>query len=103
MIHSFWTVRYSSMVRHPKMRPKDGFRDSIFPLKLCAKFGVILHIFAKRVGWFLKILRVILDPQKCELPSLKKRGQRRREGKRGNKENSGVSSILSQTKSIKCM
>ena len=62
------------------------FRPSISLLKLYAKFGVILHIFAERVGWFLKILRVILDPQKVELPSLKKRGQSRREGKRESKE-----------------
>lgn len=62
------------------------FRLSISLLKLYAKFGVILHFFAERVGWFLKIHRVILDPQKDELPSLKKRGQRRREGKRERKE-----------------
>lgn len=62
------------------------FRPSISLLKLYAKFGVILHFFAERVGWFLKILRVILDPQKGELPSLNKRGQRKREGKRERKE-----------------
>ena len=34
------------MVGHPKMRPKDGFRDSIFPLKLCAKF-LSTYIFSR--------------------------------------------------------
>ena len=55
------------MVRHPKMRPKDGFRDSIFPLKLCAKFLSTYIFSGKNVKGFTSDIQRDSFPKKYQI------------------------------------
>ena len=63
-----------------------GFRPSANLLKLYAKFCVILHFFAQRVGWFTKILTVILHSPKrlrtIAITEKRRKGGRERETER---------------------
>lgn len=55
-----------SMLGHLKMRLKDGFRDSIFPLKLCAKFLSTCIFSGKNVKGFTSGIQRDSFPKKYQ-------------------------------------